>query len=64
MTPEEHLRILGADVVAEIHRIVDQAPPAPPETIDALRPVLAPAMERYRARRAAEHRPQALPDAA
>jgi hypothetical protein len=54
VTSEEHLRLLGPDVVAEIHRTVDQAPPLPPETIETLRAVFAPAMERSRARRAAE----------
>ncbi|GAA0704472.1 hypothetical protein GCM10010193_69320 [Kitasatospora atroaurantiaca] len=46
MTREERLRILGAATVAEIHRQVAAVPPPPPELIDVLRPVLAPAMER------------------
>lgn len=51
MTSEEHERILGADVVAGIRRRARQAPPPPAETIEAIRPVLAPAMQRVIARR-------------
>ncbi|OKI16530.1 hypothetical protein [Streptomyces sp. CB03911] len=55
MTPEEHLRILGPELLAEIHRRVDLAPPPSPELIDELRTILAPAMRRTRARRATAH---------
>lgn len=60
MTSEERLRILGPATVAEIHARVSLAPPAPPETIEAIRSVLAPAMQRVLSRRATECAPQPL----
>lgn len=52
MTQEERLKILGAEAVAAIHRRVAAAPPPSPEVTAELRPILAPAMARVRARRA------------
>lgn len=50
MTREERLQILGAEVVADIHRQVAAAPPAPPELVARLRPILShPAKPRPRA---------------
>lgn len=40
MTREERRRLLGDTTVAEIHARVSEAPPAPPELIDALRRIL------------------------
>ncbi|WP_329032204.1 hypothetical protein OIE71_04495 [Streptomyces sp. NBC_01725] len=40
MTSAERRRLLGDDVIAEIHQRVAQAPPPTPEVIDALRPIL------------------------
>lgn len=50
----ERLANLGAATVAELHRRVDAAPAPPPEVIEELRRVLAPALQRTRARRARE----------
>jgi hypothetical protein len=50
MSPEERRRILGDDVIAHIHARVAQAPPPPPEVIDRLRRILAPAALRVRKR--------------
>lgn len=53
MSPEQHLAILGPELLAEIRlrasRAATQTPP-PAEVLDGLRPVLAPAMARVRAR--------------
>jgi len=49
MTPEERLRILGPETLAEIDRRVAAAPPPPPELIEELRLLLAPALARLRA---------------
>ena len=58
MTSEERLRILGADCVAEIHRIVAAAPPPPPEVIEELRQIFAPSVRRIAAREAAAAQPE------
>ncbi|MEV8324614.1 hypothetical protein [Kitasatospora sp. NPDC056731] len=63
MTRAERLAILGAATVAEIHHRVEAAPPPTPELIAELRPVLAPALQRVRARRTASEQ-QVLPLAA
>jgi hypothetical protein len=47
VSPERRLQILGAECVAEIHRIVDQAPPPSPEVVEEIRQIFAPAVERY-----------------
>lgn len=52
--PSDHLRLLGPDVLAEIDRLIADVPPPSPELVnEILRPVLAPAAERQRARMAA-----------
>lgn len=53
MTRDERLRILGAETVAEIHRLVDAAPPPTPEAIEDLRRIFAPIVARRHAREAA-----------
>lgn len=53
MTREERLKILGPDTVAEIHRLVEAAPPPTPEGIEELRRILAPIAARRAARIAA-----------
>lgn len=40
MTAAERRRLLGDDVIADIHRQVDEAPEASPELIDDLRRIL------------------------
>lgn len=45
MTPADHLRILGAETLAEIHLRVAAAPPPDAEVIAELRPILAPAYQ-------------------
>jgi hypothetical protein len=57
MTPADHLRLLGPEVLAEISRRVAVAPPPSPELINELRPILAPAMQRVMARRATSEAP-------
>lgn len=55
MTAAERLRILGPDGFAEATRIGEEAAakyPPSPELIEELRPILAPAMARVRARKA------------
>lgn len=52
MTPEEHLRILGPELLAEIRCRAAAAPPPTRELIDELRPILAPAMQRVKAKKA------------
>lgn len=59
MTRAERLAILGPTAVAEIHRLVDAAPPPSPELLAELHPVLAPALARIRAARAEEQQPLA-----
>jgi hypothetical protein len=54
VTPADHLRLLGPELLAEIRRRAAAAPPPSPELIAELRPILAPAMQRVKARRAAE----------
>ncbi|MFC8447565.1 hypothetical protein [Kitasatospora sp. NPDC057223] len=54
MTSEEHLRILGPAFLAEIRQRASLAPPPPPELVDELRSILAPAMNRLRTRDAAQ----------
>ena len=53
MRQEERLAILGAATVAEIQRRVDAAPIPPPDSLEKLRHILAPALERVRAQRTA-----------
>ncbi len=52
MNREERFRILGAETIAEIHRLVAAAPPPSPELLAELRPILAPALARVRVERA------------
>ena len=40
MTREERRALLGDKTIEQIHERVAQAPPAPPELIDFLRPIL------------------------
>lgn len=54
MSPERRLELLGAECVAEIHRIADQAPPPSPEVVEELRQIFAPAVERYYRRHSAK----------
>lgn len=54
MSPEERLRILGPTVVAEIHHRVAQAPPPPPDLVEELRRMFAPAVQQVLAARKAE----------
>ncbi|MCX4751710.1 hypothetical protein OG455_41895 [Kitasatospora sp. NBC_01287] len=49
MTPEDHLRILGPEILAEIRLLVAAAPPPSAEVIAELQPILGPAYERMRA---------------
>lgn len=37
MSPERRRELLGDEVIAHIHRIVDEAPPPPPEVVEVLR---------------------------
>jgi len=52
MRAEERLAILGAATVSEIQRRVDAAPIPPPDAVEELRHILAPALQRVRQRRA------------
>lgn len=55
MSWEDDLNLLGPQVVAEIRRRIASTPPPTPELAEELRPIFAPAMQRTRQRRAAEH---------
>lgn len=50
MSPAERLRILGAETVTEIRRMVAALPPPPPEVLDELRDLFAPAHSRAQER--------------
>ena len=54
MTRAERLAILGEEEVARIHQRVALAPPGPPELIDDLRLIFAPALRELRQERAAK----------
>lgn len=54
MSPERRLEILGAECMAEINRIADQAPPPSPEVVEEIRRIFAPAVARYYRHKAAE----------
>ncbi|MFG3051799.1 hypothetical protein ACGFZP_12740 [Kitasatospora sp. NPDC048239] len=49
MTPADHLRLLGPQLLAEIRRRAAAAPPPSAEVVAELRPILAPAMARVNA---------------
>jgi hypothetical protein len=52
MTREQRRALLGDTVIAQIHERVAQAPPPPPEVIDRLRRILAPAAARVASQKA------------
>jgi hypothetical protein len=54
MTREQRRALLGDDVIAHIHDLVEAAPEPGPELISRLRPILAPAAARLQARKASE----------
>ena len=54
MTREERRALLGDDVIAHIHDLVEAAPEPGPELISRLRLILAPAAARLQARKASE----------
>lgn len=56
MSPERRLEVLGAACVAEIHRLVAQAPPPSPELVEEIRHLFAPAVQRITLRQTAERR--------
>lgn len=37
MSPERRRELLGDDVIAHIHQVVDEAPAPPPEVVEVLR---------------------------
>jgi hypothetical protein len=53
MTREERHRILGPQTVAEIHQLVEAAPPATPQQIEFLRRIFAAQPRELRASAAA-----------
>lgn len=54
MTREERRALLGDEVIAHIHELVEAAPEPGPELISRLRLILAPAAVRLQARNASE----------
>lgn len=57
VSPEARLRILGPEAVAEIHRYVATVPPPDAETVEEIRQIFAPAVQRLALKRAAaQHR--------
>jgi hypothetical protein len=52
MTREERLALLGPEIVAHIHEVVDASPPPSPELVEELRRIMT--------RPAGNHRCQAL----
>lgn len=46
MDREQRRRLLGDDVIAHIHALVDAAPEPPPEVVEELRRIFAPVVRR------------------